>query len=772
MNRRKGQHRLENGSLINFMKLLAILAGMAFLFWLWLHRMGTGQELREPEGEKISMEDVHILLQALDIEIDLENAETEESKQAQQEGQSQKENTGQTNLTYEQSGQTNLTYGQYRRLYESVGGAEKNMPDFAEKYEDSHDFLKEDWYQAYRTLLAYYDTESSIWKTTIFILKVDTQEKKLYTQDKEYLYCSSSFQDSAFSKEEVYVKSDELLTSVRVLDERTILENVWVMEVSGEQDSFVMECFYHQINFTVEAKKAALREQVADLTFREGKLEEAQGKQDKIRGKLLSVSEDSMEIEGYGAYQTAEALEVYKLYGTLETQKKADLMIGYDYTDFVIEDNKICACLVSREGEIDQIRVLLKNSATGDYYYEEAVVTVDGDRTVVKADNLQEGERVSFQSKALTDRVKLEVEGDTKEDNLYRGTLEFYKTTKGMVLINELPLEEYLYAVVPSEMPASYPMEALKAQAVCARTYAFCHILHAGLADFGAHLDNTTSYQVYHNIKENAATTTAVKETSGMMLYYQGELADNYYYSTSCGYGTDTRIWKSESGEVLPYMRARKLAPKDAAAEALSAEDMTEEENFAAFIRTVDETDFESGEPWYRWRYEAPRLDTDGLLARLKERYQVNESLVLTRKGEQGSYYYVSEPVQDIGKLKDISISKRGEGGIADEMILTGSKAVIKVISEYNIRRILCDGNSNVIRQDESEVAAPTLLPSAFFIIETGKEDGYVVGYTLIGGGYGHGVGMSQNGAKEMGSLGYDYQEILKSFFTDCEVDS
>ena len=78
-------------------------------------------------------------------------------------------------------------------------------------------------------------------------------------------------------------------------------------------------------------------------------------------------------------------------------------------------------------------------------------------------------------------------------------------------------------------------MEALKAQAVCARTYAFRYILHAGLAQYGAHLDDTTSYQVYHNIAEQAATTTAVKETDGMMLYYQDELADNYYYSTSCG---------------------------------------------------------------------------------------------------------------------------------------------------------------------------------------------------------------------------------------------
>ncbi len=105
-------------------------------------------------------------------------------------------------------------------------------------------------------------------------------------------------------------------------------------------------------------------------------------------------------------------------------------------------------------------------------------------------------------------------------------------------MVNELLLEEYLYAVVPSEMPASYPLEALKAQAVCARTYAYARILHAGLPEYGAHVDDSTSYQVYNNILENAQTTKAVRETKGELLYYGEELADTYYYSTSCGYGT------------------------------------------------------------------------------------------------------------------------------------------------------------------------------------------------------------------------------------------
>ena len=66
----------------------------------------------------------------------------------------------------------------------------------------------------------------------------------------------------------------------------------------------------------------------------------------------------------------------------------------------------------------------------------------------------------------------------------------------------------------------------------------------------------------------------------------------------------------------------------------------------------------------------------------------------------------------------------------------------------------------------------PSLLPSGFFVIETKKDDEKVTGYKITGGGFGHGVGLSQNGAKEMAKSGYGAEEILLYFYEDCEIQN
>ena len=111
-------------------------------------------------------------------------------------------------------------------------------------------------------------------------------------------------------------------------------------------------------------------------------------------------------------------------------------------------------------------------------------------------------------------------------------------------------------------MPSSYPKEALMAQAVCARTYAYGKMLHAGLPQFGAHVDDSAGFQVYNNIDEQVTTTEAVKATHNTVAFFEGSPIGAYYYSTSSGTGTDTRIWHGGS-EPPDYLTAQMITAQD-----------------------------------------------------------------------------------------------------------------------------------------------------------------------------------------------------------------
>ncbi len=761
------------------MKMALIFFGLLFLVCIWLGR--RERIMKAPEGEKITLDDAVILLEALEIQPPAEFGLEGSQDMSARTGNSDTQNDG-----IKQEAE-HLTYSQYMALYEQLGGEKMGLPDFDGRYRKDYEMLKDDWYEAYRIMLAHFDTEQSVWETEIFLLKLDTAEQKAYTDNgamqEAYTYCSTEFESHVLRRLKVYMKENMLLTIASVLPEEYELENVWVAEAEEGK----IACFYRQLAFEVSTEHAAEREQIADLTFRDGMLTGIKEKDEKIHGKLLWVSKEELEIEGCGIYPIAEGMEVYKLYGSLETLGRTDLKIGYADTDYVIDKGKVCACLVSEKEAADQIRVLLKNTAKGSNYHEAVELHVDGEKIRIEAEDFEIGERRIYRCEALTDRVIVEMEGIEKEDNAYRGAIECYRNTEGMVLINELPLEEYLYAVVPSEMPASYPMESLKAQAVCARTYAYLYILHAGLPEVGAHVDDTTSYQVYHNCSEHMNATTAVKETDGMLLVYQGMPAQNYYYSTSCGVGTDAGIWKAGNSEDLSYMRAVRMN-LHAQAERVEGGDiedadetnietetdtagsissLQEEETFRKFITSKNDSDLESDEPWYRWTYTVKEIDRDLMFKRLEERFSVSPESVLT-EAEGG--YFVSQSIDKLGKIKEISIARRGAGGVTSELLIVAETGTYKILGEYNIRCVLCDRRSEVTRQDGSTVVPSSLLPSGFFVIETSKKEESVVGYTLIGGGYGHGVGMSQNGAKSLGEEGADYRYILDFFFPGCET--
>ncbi|MEW5762294.1 MAG: SpoIID/LytB domain-containing protein, partial [Bacillota bacterium] len=146
----------------------------------------------------------------------------------------------------------------------------------------------------------------------------------------------------------------------------------------------------------------------------------------------------------------------------------------------------------------------------------------------------------------------------------YRGNLEIRTGGEGLLVINELPLEQYLYSVVPSEMPSSWPLEALKAQALAARTYALKRIEGARGAPF--HVTPTQDNQVYHGYDhESPSTTRAVEETRGKVLVYatpsgpsrggvRGELVDAFFHSSNGGFTERAEdVWLQS----VPYLEAK-----------------------------------------------------------------------------------------------------------------------------------------------------------------------------------------------------------------------
>ncbi len=576
--------------------------------------------------------------------------------------------------------------------------------------------------------------------------------------------------------------------------------NVWITEVAdGYIHAYDGSIHIHPLGEAwAEEPPAYAREQIADLTLTDGVVTELKVKNtDKISGKVLRViSGVGVELEEIGVLSFAENAKMYKLFDKLKLAGEKDIRVGYAFCDFVLENGEICGVLVTRDEAMEYIRVQIKTSDYALPVHDVVKFTVDTDfalyyesgegmtaephyagevvEIMADSDYLKKG-RLTIVPAALTGKITLLSVERSQGNPSYRGTLELAAEEAGIYVINELLLEEYLYSVVPSEMPSDYPLEALKAQAICARTYAYGHMLTSSGKLYGAHVDDSSSYQVYNNIPEHEKSTTAVRETGGQLLYvYEdaGEtLADTYYYSTSCGHGTESDVWKSSS-EALKYLPARRISSvATLSAESVdtlyTANSLMDEDIFRSFITQSFAADYESQEPWYRWEYEVEEVDRERMLSALQSRYEANKKLVLTRnkKGE-----FESKPIEKLEEIRELVVVRRNEGGVADELLIETKNQTIKVISEYNIRTVLCDGVTKVVRQDGSKVSMPNLLPSAFFVITTGKDDGNVVGYTIVGGGFGHGVGMSQNGARSMAQQNLSATEILSFFYQGSNV--
>ena len=773
---------------------LAVVAVLTHLFIWLIYTDEKVLQLIQPEGEGVSTKDVLVLL----TEMKEAGADGIDGEVL---GQIQEALWQETDI---------LQYRNYMEVLEILskngrfageGESLKEKLTYKNKYKEDFYLLKKDWYESYERLLAFYGLQDIIREEKLEILcgsldmageEVIGEKCLLDVNGKVYTRVGENVRELQFITVKAYVRDDRLLTLTAELPGETTLENVWIMEDTGEKIQFFYRGYEILARAGSDVKSAeTVREQVGDIRFGEGRIAQIAVKDERIGGKLLAITDKEAEIEGYGSIPLADNCVGYRLYEGLRQAGREELSLGYDFADFVLEKGKICAFLITRKEKMETVRVAVKTNNFGSLYHDKIILSGDCDLTVSYGpyeqrvqEKLEAGRELVIEAgSSYLSGGRMEIAPDVNTGKIqvlslersqgtpsYRGKMEIAQTGEGLVLINEVLMEEYLYSVVPSEMPSSYPIESLKAQAVCARTYGYLHLMRPGYGNLGAHMDDSVSYQVYNNITENVAPTKAVKETAGILLLYGGEPVATYYYSTSCGFGADAGVWNSGQEADAPYLKASHIA---GAKGDYLPEEMCEEDKFRDYIFRTDEDAYEKEERWFRWRYYVDEADVGMLARKLKERYGAGASKVLTYKGEgdkaKEESYEEKEP-RDFSEIYEIQCLKRRAGGVMDELLLTTDSGTYKIISEYNIRYVLNQGGEAMGWLGDS-YPCTSLLPSAYFAIDVVKSGENVVGYTLVGGGYGHGVGMSQNGAKAMGEEGMSFEDILAFYFHDCQLD-
>ncbi len=588
---------------------------------------------------------------------------------------------------------------------------------------------------------------------------------------------------------ETLVKDGQLICLTELVSDQVTYPNVWITGSTGDQ----LEVFFYGYDrvFPGSGLPENCNGVLADLTIRNHQVSQVDLKRESIQAKVLSSGDDYIELEGYGKVPVAEDFQAYKIYEKLELQDISAVLIGYDNQQFVVADGVICGALTVKSLEASNIRVLIKNEDFASIWHENLTITSQDPFRVTCGDweqTFQAGERLELTpDHEWLGLGRLMITCDSYAGELqvvsfsrsqgnpsYKGRLEVTAGDEGMLLVNDLLLEDYLCRVVPSEMPASYPMDALKAQAVCARSYAYRHILGNGYREYGAHVDDSTYYQVYNNINEQKTTTQAVQETYGKVAFWQEQAIQAYYYSTGWGVSEDVEIWGTNQQENYDYLRVKELAQGGSRE---GEPDYSSEEMFRTRFDDPDAVqanaaeggqkgpDYDSAYPWYRWKTSVTAEQLADTLNRklpeFLERYP--EQIRIEKEGGDEENMFGD-------RVSSIEIVKRLKGGSVDEVILRGDGVAVYAQGQLPVRNLLGSAELTYERNDGSE-SDMTSFPSTFFYVDTEEDTEGNKSFTFQGGGFGHGVGLSQNGAAAMAETGMSYQDILSFFYEGISLE-
>ena len=349
----------------------------------------------------------------------------------------------------------------------------------------------------------------------------------------------------------------------------------------------------------------------------------------------------------------------------------------------------------------------------------------------------------------------------------YRGMLTFAINDSSLTAVNIVGLEEYLYGVVPAEMPQSYEKEALKAQAVAARTYAMTKLgAHTGS---GYQLCDTTACQVYNGYSGEAdSTTEAVDATAGEIACYDGKPIEAVFSASSGGYTENSEnVWYA----AVPYLRA--------VPEIAEYGDNTWTKTLT--LQELEELIEKKGENIGRVEdIVITKLSTGG---RVQEMQIVGSRGEKTLTKEEIRTYFSSACGSLPGKMFTIN-GKGGEIGVYGEAEPIKQTAAAKsgtLLAAAQSKGIIVKAEGDLSSLDGKKLMVDVVQERGQTAVSTknGEYEVYSVSISTISGnrfvfegiGMGHGVGLSQKGAQAMAQMGYSYEEILHHYYTDITIE-
>lgn len=342
-----------------------------------------------------------------------------------------------------------------------------------------------------------------------------------------------------------------------------------------------------------------------------------------------------------------------------------------------------------------------------------------------------EGKKYNYDRVEITSTnnlVKVNTTDKPQDARLYGGSLELQPNAHGeFTLVNHVPLETYLRGVVPYEIGANAPAQAVAAQTIIARTYALRNLRRFAVDDY--QLCATVHCQVYKGLNDaNPISDRAISKTAGLVLTYDNELIDALYSSTTGGITAGFEdTW---NGEARPYLQPVIDAPK--AIWDLVKYPLNNEQTFRHFISMTEGFNETVRKGVFRWN-KTRSID------------DLNQDL---RKYLQKTRH----PLADFNTIKSMQVQSRSRSGRILALTIETDKGKLQL-------------HKNEIR---SALEPPR---STFFYLQPIYNDAKKLdGYAFIGGGFGHGVGLSQYGSYNLAKLGWSAEQILAFYYPQTEI--